>query len=221
MEQQNNQNNYSVVTTSRSAKGDKKGLIIGALIVLFLAISIPAGVYLVKQQQNLREKAQEALVCPAAEACPVAGEPALLRSCNSVATGEAPQDISCSTIVNVGTTAVCGGTTFCCPSLGAAWTTDITLCAVTPSPTASPTESLSPSPTVTATATATATASGTPTPIPTPTATATATSVLTSTATPTATTTPMPIPVTGTNWPTILGAGVGILVIVGSILLVI
>lgn len=218
MEQQNGQNNFNVVTTSRPANNDKKGLIIGALIVLFLAISIPAGVYLVKQQQNIREKAQEALVCPAAEACPVAGEPALLRSCNSTTNGDAPQDISCSTIANVGTTVTCGTVTYCCPSLGAAWTTDITLCAVvTPSPTASPTESPSPSPT--ATATATATASGVLA-TPTPTATATSTTVSTATSTPTTTASAMPIPVTGTNWPTVLGAGVGILVIIGSILLV-
>jgi hypothetical protein len=29
-----------------------------------------------------------------------------------------------------------------------------------------------------------------------------------------------PIPVTGTNWPTVLGVGLGILVIVGSVLLI-
>lgn len=188
--------NFNVVTTGKSNKGGKKGLIIGAVIVLFLAISIPAGVYLVKQQQDIREKASAALVCPAAEACPVAGEVTLLRSCYSSATGDTPQEISCSTIANVGTTAFCGSVKYCCPSLGASWTTDLTLC-TTPSPT----------PTLTATPTASASAS--------PTATSSATPKATSSATPTV----VPIPVTGTNWPTVLGAGVGILVIVGSILL--
>jgi hypothetical protein len=205
--EQGGQSNFNVVTTSKSNKGGKTALIIGAIVVLFLAISIPAGVYLVKQQQNIKEKAASALVCPAAEACPVSGQTTLLRSCYSSTTGDAPQEISCSTIANVGTTALCGASKYCCPSLGAAWTTDLTLCA-TPSPT----------PTLTPTPTATATSSATPT--GTATGSATPTSTVKATATATSSATAVPIPVTGTNWPTVVGAGVGILIIVGSILLV-
>ena len=196
MQQGGNQANFSVVTTSKSGKNSKTGLIVGALAVVFLGISVAVGVYLVKQQQDIREKAAAALVCPAAEACPVAGQTSLLRSCYSGATGDAPQEISCSTIANVGTTAICGSTKYCCPSLGAAWTTDLTACT---SPTPVPT------PTIEATASAS------------PTATASATATAKSTAT--ASATPV-IPVTGTNWPTMVGAGVGVLIIVGSILLV-
>lgn len=199
MHQDGNQPNFSVVTT-KSSKGGKTNLIIGALAVVFLGISVAVGVYLVKQQQDIREKAAAALVCPAAEACPVAGQTSLLRSCYSGTSGDAPQEISCSSIANVGTTAICGSSKYCCPSLGAAWTTNLTAC-TSPSPT----------PTITATASASAT------PTASASATATATAKSTKTATPSAT--PV-IPVTGTNWPTVFGAGVGVLIIVGSILLV-
>lgn len=214
--EQNNQSNFNVITPVKSGKKSKTGLIVGAIIVLFLAVSIPAGVYLVKQQQSIKEKAQSALQCPAAEACPVAGEPALLKSCYSATTGDAPQEISCSTIANVKTTALCGGKTYCCPSLGAAWTTDVSLCA-SPVPTATATTSPTDLPTPTGTGLGTAL----PTSTATASATATATAASDSESTGSAIKTSVPIPVTGTNWPTVVGAGIGILVIIGSILLVI
>jgi len=197
--EQNNQPSFNVVTTNKPGKNTKQGLIIGALVVVFLAIAVVAGVILVRQQQDIREKAEAVLVCPAAEACPVAGDPTLLKSCYSADAGDSPRDISCSTIANVGATTFCGSTNFCCPSLGASWTTDLTMCS-TPSPT----------PTLTPTPSTTATASATPT------------GTATSSATPKATgsSTPAPIPVTGMSWPTIVGTAVGILVIIGSILLV-
>lgn len=70
----------------------------------------------------------------------------------------------------------------------------------------------SPSPSPSGTATPTATPTGSPTATPTGTATATATATGTGTAAPS-------LPSAGTSWPTIVGIGVGILVIVGSILL--
>ncbi len=217
--EQNNPSNFNVVVPGKSGRSGKKGLIIGAIVVLFLAISIPAGVYLVKQQQDIKEKAQEALVCPAAEACPVAGDPTLLKSCYSVVTGGVPGEYSCSTIANVGTTVLCGSTSYCCPSLGASWTTNLTLCA-TPTASPTPTETPTVSPTATASATASATPTTTATATATATSTTTATTTATSKATATSTATAAPIPVTGVNWPTLVGTGVGILVIVGSILLV-
>ena len=97
------------------------------------------------------------------------------------------------------------------------------------------------SPTVTATATATATSTATATATATSTATATATATTRATATatsgatavPTATATVKPatnststptptqpaLPQSGTDWPTVLGIGIGILTIVGSLLL--
>jgi hypothetical protein len=41
----------------------------------------------------------------------------------------------------------------------------------------------------------------------------------TASATPKVQTSPLPIPVSGTSWPTIVGAGMGVLIIIGSILL--
>lgn len=202
---QGGQSNFNVVTTGRSAKGDKKSLIIGAIVVAVLAVSIPAGVFLVKQQQDIKEKAQEALVCPAVEACPVAGQSTLLRSCYSVLSGQSPDEVSCSAISNVGSVVTCGTTKFCCPSLGASWTTNVDLCtALTPTSTGQTSiNAVTPTPTDSAT----------------PTATASATPTATSSATPTATASAMPVPVSGVSWPTIFGMGVGILVILGSILL--
>jgi len=193
--EQDKQSDFSVITTTKSSKKSKSGLIIGTVVVLFLAISIPIGVYLVKQQQDIREKAAAATVCPIAEACPVAGAPALLRSCYSISVGGTPREISCSTVANVGEIASCGSSQYCCPSLGASWTKDISLCS-----TPSPSPSLSPSPS------STATASASPS--------------IRATSTASASGTMAPIPVTGTNWPTVLGVGLGILVIVGSVLLI-
>jgi hypothetical protein len=193
---------FVMVTSNKSSKVGKKGLIIGSVVVLFLAISIVAGVFLVQRQQNISEKASAVSSCPTAEACPVAGEGNLLRSCNSISSGAIPQEISCSSISSVGLITSCGSRQYCCPSLGASWTTDISLCS-----TPSPTPTLTPTPTASSSATATAAGS------------------IKKTATPSATlkvqTTPREVPVTGTGWPTIVGAGVGIFVIIGAILLAI
>jgi len=82
----------------------------------------------------------------------------------------------------------------------------VNTCSLSFSLTATPTATPSGTPTATATATATSTASGSPT------ATATATSTSTSPTEPS-------LPVVGTSWPTLLGTGFGILVILGSLLL--
>ena len=220
-------------------------------IIVFLILGVFAGVLLVRQQQNISEKAQEAL-CPAAEACPVSGQPDLLRNCSSVNEGDSPQEVSCSNIGNVGQTAQCGTLSFCCPSLGASWTTDIMLC-MTPTPTPVPTPT--PTPTETPSATPTPIATGSPTPIASGTPNSCGgtcgsnsncgsgfycytsvglcrnpscpteadcncptTSPSSGTTAPGATPAPS-LPVSGTDWPTIFGAGIGLFVIIGSLLL--
>jgi len=184
---------FETVTNKKSGKGNKSIIIITICIVIFLMLGVVAGVLLVRQQQTIQEKASGS-ICPAAEACPVSGQPDLLRNCNPPNADGSPQELSCSNIGNVGQISSCGTQQFCCASLGASWTTDLALCTT-------------PSPTPTATATAIATASATPT------ATATAS------ATPIVQTTPRVIPVTGTDWPTILGAGLGGAAIIGAIFL--
>ena len=193
----NNTSPFEVITTKKSGKINKKGLFISLAIVIFLILSVVAGVLLVKQQQNIQEKAQTVNICPAAEACPVAWQADVLMSCTTPNADGTPRQISCSSISNVGIIASCGSGHYCCPSLGASWTTDVSLCST-----------VSPTP------------ESTPTLTPTPTASASATIAATSSATPKVHTSPLPIPETGTGWPTIVGAGVWILVIVGSILLV-
>lgn len=190
---------FQVVTSPKSKKSGARGIIIAVVIVVFLALSVVAGVILVRQQQNIQEKASGSL-CPAAEACPVAGQPDLLNSCNPAQADGSATQLSCSNIGEVGQTVFCGATKYCCPSLGAAWSTNLTLCAT-------------PTPTPTITPTPTASGSATPTLTPTPTASVSAT--------PRVQRTPRPIPVTGTSWPTIVGGVVGVGVIIGSILLAI
>lgn len=185
---------FETITSKKSGKISKRTIIITVSIFVFLSLGVIAGVLLVKQQQNVQEKAAGSL-CPNVQACPVAGQEDLLRNCNPANADGSPQEISCSNVGNVGQIATCGPHSFCCPLLGASWTTDLTSC-TSPSPT----------PTATPTPTETATASASPT------ATASVTSRVQ--------TSPLPVPVTGTDWPTILGAGIGGTAIIGAILLV-
>jgi hypothetical protein len=188
---------FEIVSSKRSGKSGKKGLVIAIVISVFLVLSVVAGVLLVRQQQNIQEKAA-ANLCPAAEACPVSGQPNLLMSCNPSNADGTPQSLNCSTLSLLGKIVACGPNQYCCPVSGASWTTDLTLCS-------------SPSPTPTVTPTATASASATPTISP--------FSTSTPSATPSVQTTPRAIPVTGTDWPTTVGIGVGAAAIIGAILL--
>jgi hypothetical protein len=190
---------FETVTSKKSGKISKRTIIISAAIFLFLILGVFAGVLLVKQQQTIQEKAA-ASVCPVAQSCPVSGQPSLLRNCNTPNADGSPQELSCLASGNVGQISACGPQSYCCPSLGASWTTDLTLC-TTPSPT----------PIVTPTPFATET----------PTASSSATPTATTSATPLAQRTSRPIPVTGTDWPTLLGVGIGGAAIIGAILLAI
>ncbi len=89
-------------------------------------------------------------------------------------------------------------------------------------PTPTPTESPTPTPTGTVTPTPTPTGTVTPTPTSTPTPTATPTSIPTETPIAEATPTPSEVaelPEAGVSYPTIIGAGVGILLLIASLLL--
>jgi hypothetical protein len=204
---------FEMVTSNKSKKVGTRSVIITISIVVFLILGIVAGVLLVKQQQNISKKAQENL-CPTAMACPVSGLPALLRNCNPANSDGTPQEISCSNIGNVGQITTCGTRRFCCPSLGASWTTDLTLCTVA-------------TPTPTVIATFTPLVSNTPTPVGLgsggvyATGSATPTYTASASATPRVSATPRAIPVTGTDWPTVLGAGIGAFAIIVAILLAI
>lgn len=167
MPPQNNQNQpspFEITTSGKSKKRGSRGIIVAALIVVFLILSVVAGVLLVRQRQNIQEKAAVSQ-CPAIEACPVSGQPNLLKNCHPAETDGSAAESLCNAI---GRVATCGaaGTQYCCPTVGGAWTTDMTVCnslaqaAVTPTPTPVPT----PTPTalVVPTVTPTPTGSGSP-----------------------------------------------------------
>ena len=237
---------FEIITPGKSKKAGKTGIVVGVVIVLFLILSVVAGVLLVRQQQNIAEKAVVPQ-CPGAEACPAGVH---LLNCHPPESDNSPADSVCDAS-QIKRIEPCGGTQFCCN--GSAWTTNMSACAVvTPTPTATPTSTPTP----------TATASATPTPTAIPSglgnscngtcgsntncqsglycysgfcrnplcASDSACGCSLSTATPTSTatasgtlsgsqTTPLPIPVTGTDWPTFLGVGAGAFAIIISLLL--
>lgn len=188
---------FEIVTPSKSKKGSPKSIIIILLVFVFLAGAIFLGVTLVKQNQNVAEKAAVPQ-CMAAQQCPTSDGTHLL-SCTPPESDNSPSDSLCGAGF-VGRIEVCGGAQYCCN--GTRWTVSMAACA-TPTPTA------------------TATASATPTiaPLVTQAPTATGTATATATATASSSSTPVPIPATGTGWPTYLGAGIGVFVIIASILL--
>lgn len=233
--------------------------IIGAIVgVVVLALGVLAGIYLVRQQQNINERAAVPM-CPAGEQCPVTKDPTHLRTCSYVEGDNSPDEQVCGTNASgLNTLSLCGRQVWCCPKKGGDWTTDLGKCpgaslntptstptqtptvtptvtpTITPTITPTPTATMTTTPTPTATATGTrtatptATATGTRTATPTatstsrtatPTATATRTSTPTAIAYVTATPTAFPVPETGFSLPTVLGTGMGVLMIIASLLL--
>lgn len=189
------QSPFEIVTPSKKKGSKSTGILIATLTIILLGLGIFFGVRLVQQSQEVREKAATQCV----EQCP--GADNILRNCTPPEADGTPEESTCSykRIEN------CGGKKYCCPSAGSKWTTNLTLCEA-PTPTPSPT--VTPSPTATATAAATATPTSTVRATTTPTA-----SAVSSTA--------QPIPETGTGWPTYLGIGAGVVVIIASMLLAI
>lgn len=220
---------FEIVTPGKSKKRGSRGIIVAVVIVVFLILSVVAGVLLVRQQQNIQEKAA-ANLCPAAEACPAAGQPNLLRNCHPAESDNSPAESLCNA---AGRVEACGGKQYCCPSASGAWTTDLTVCnslaAATPTPSPSPTATPAPNTCngscgsnsncqsglicsggacrnplcTTAADCSCGVATPTPTALP--------------TLAPLAT--PRPIPVTGVDWPTVAGIGVGAAAIIASILI--
>jgi hypothetical protein len=207
-------NPFEIVTSGKSKKVGSKGLIITLVIVVFLALGIFAGVLLVRQSQEIREKA----------ACEESCTGNHLFNCTPAEVDGTPDESICDT---TGRVASCGGQEYCCSTAGGNWTLNMTVCNATATPTstatatATSTSTSSASPTATATATATGSGVGgaSKTPTPTPTKTSTSTAKATSTSTSSSSATKAPIPETGTSWPTYAGMALGILVIVGALLL--
>lgn len=209
------QNNpFEIVTSGKSKKGSAKGIIIALVVVLFLALGIFGGVLLVRQNQNIQEKAVSE---QCTDDCGVS-TPERLVVCNNASCDNSAISL-CNAATYKGRIEKCGGKQYCCN--GTAWTNDMSSCAEYalcswPQKATVATATATATSTATATATATSTsASSTKTASPTPTSTKTSTAKATSTSV----ATKAPIPQTGTGWPTYAGIGLGVLVIVGSLLL--
>ncbi len=217
---------FEITTSPKSKKGGNKGIVVATLIVVFLILSVVAGILLVQQNQNVQEKAAPSIT---ADKCATGYVKTHLHECkkncqNEQTVGDPWYWINSTKGANCGT-GTDGSPKYWC---------DIDECnkssAATASPTASAKATATASPKASATATATSTATSTATATATATAnsnpqatvnvgTGTPTSTATATTAATAQTTSKPIPVTGVEWPTIAGVGLGIMVIVGSILL--
>ncbi len=229
---------FEITTSGKSKKVGKTGIIVGVSIVVFLILSVVAGVLLVRQQQTIQEKAASCNeVCGGTN----------LKSCHPADSDGTESESLCNAAGRVET---CGAayTKYCCPAAGGTWTTDMSACAApTPTATATSTATATPTPTPTATATGsgnscngscgsnsncqsglycysghcrnplcasdTACGCGSATATPTPTATVAGSATATTQAT------SRPIPVTGTSWTTIAGVGIGVMAIVASLLL--
>jgi len=124
---------FEIITTGKSKKVGKTGIIVGISIVLFLALSVIAGVLLVKQQQTATPQAAGSQ-CPAAEACPNSTQPNLLQSCHPADGDGTTVDSLCN---QAGRVETCGPATtkYCCPSAGGSWTTNMSACNASPTPT--------------------------------------------------------------------------------------
>lgn len=221
---------FEIVTPNKSKQVGKTGIIVGVSIVAFLILSVVAGVLLVKQQQTATPQAASSM-CPGAEACPNAKQPNLLQSCHPADGDGTTTDSLCN---QAGRVETCGPATtpYCCPVAGGNWTTDMTKCAKSPTPTVTPTPTGSSCNSSCSTNNdcqnglycysgscrnplcASDTTCGCAAATPTATATAAGTAAPAGTQS-----TPLPIPVTGTDWATYAGAGVGVTAIIVSIFL--
>lgn len=149
--------------------------------------------------------------------CP--GSDGVLRNCTPPDSDGTSQDSICNSNV-VGRIEPCGGTSYCCN--GTKWTTSMTACQTTLSPTPTPNSSCetlsftineTPTPTGSSTATPTTTATSTPT------ASSTATSSPTIAPTGTSSEAQAALPEAGTSLPSILGLGIGGILLLISLFL--
>lgn len=199
--------------SSNKSGGKTNWKIISAIIgIVVLSIGVIAGIILVNQQQNISEKASQNNFCPEAEACP--GSDGVLRNCHPPADDGGPSASLCN---RAGRIEFCGTRNYCCPSVGGAWTPDMTACAVVPTATSISTATSTATASSTATATSTSKATSTATSTATSKATSTTKSTATSKVTAKATATAFPVPETGMSLPTILGTGFGIIMILLSL----
>lgn len=179
-----------VVGLSAKKSGGKANFKIIIAIIGIIVLALGIVAGIILVRQQ-QNISEEAQTCD--EECP--GADGVLRNCHPPNTDGTAQESVCNT---KGLVSFCGIRNFCCPEAGAPWTTNMTLCTAA-SPTATP--SLTATPIETATSTPSGRASETPT------------------ARASGSGTPASIPVTGASWPTILGVGIGVIVVFTSFIL--
>jgi hypothetical protein len=207
--------------TKKFSKGKLIAIIVGILVLIG---GLTAGLILVRKQQLLKEEAAQCV-----EQCP--GSDGILRNCHPPEADGSPQESICN---RTGRIESCGGRQYCCPSVNGTWTTTLSACSTTETSCndvldndndgktdcldsdcanstycqdveVSPTQSASPTVTVSTSPTATATPTATKTP--------TVTSTISATASP-------PIPESGIGSPTVLGVGLGTILLIISLALI-
>lgn len=131
--------------SSNKQKGKTNWKVLGAIIGIFvLTIGVIAGIILVRQQQNISEKASE-IMCsdPLAEQCP--GIDGILRNCHPPENGGGAKESACN---SAGRVEFCGTKCFICPSVNGTWTpTDLSKCSTAPTPTPTTAPTVAPTPT--------------------------------------------------------------------------
>jgi len=208
----------SIVANPDKGKS-KKGIILGIIAVLVLVAGVGVGIYLVQQNQEIRDQAAKYNICTPDKCaeCILKARPDILPfyEDNGWGTG-------CNNQVRI-VSNWCGPTVDpnACSALKsgqcASSCTAASAATATPAPTATTTAAAA-----TTTPTATSSSTNAPTATPTPTATS---STRTMTPTPTATnrvsvvTTDQEIPQTGTGTPVIIGIGAGLLLLIGAVVL--
>ena len=187
-----------IVTSGDSKKpGNIKtiAIVIATIILAGVAIFTAVRLYQLRQEAvapTAPESEPEALA-PCVEQCP--DSEGILRNCTPPEGDGTSEDSVCYDAVK-GRIESCGGVDFCCSYTSVTWTRNMAACQTTAAPTTTPTDE------------------------PTSTPTSTSTSTGTSTPTSTATATPDTLLDAGVSFPTILSAGVSLLLILGSLVLI-
>lgn len=211
------------------------------IIVFVLASILLAGIAVftaIKLFQTRKEAvapsapSSKPLAC--VEACP--GADGILYNCTPEESDGTPEMSVCN---SAGRVASCGGKDYCCPAANGSWTLNMTLCTsasqeavcddqldndddglVDCDDTDCSLNTLCVNATTKALSNTTSTTSASPTSTSTATPTASSTKTATPTASSTKTPTPTepPVPASGTSWPTVLGIGVGAVLIIVPLL---
>ncbi len=122
------------LSNSKSVKKTNWKIVSAIIGIVVLSIGVVAGIILVRQQQNISEKASVPQCSVAGtEQCPVAGAENHLWNCHPAEADGSPKDSLCNLQMK-GRIEFCKDRNYCCN--GASWTSNMTACPSSPTPTA-------------------------------------------------------------------------------------